>query len=216
MSEITFAKDNDWSARKVMEPAAEEEHPKRRERAAMYEFTPEYLYRRAFSEVTLLDLFGTFDFRAGRCYNFLTAGDIDGMSYLKAILRSQSLRHCIVSTWCMSAGDAFQLITWLEGGAISQLDLYVGEIFKGSYGAVWAQLHEYYASHPGCGRLVIFRNHSKIIAGIGDRFAFGLQTSANFDTNPRTEQASLSIDEGLYRFYKDYFDKIITFNKEDR
>lgn len=116
MSEIAFAKDNDWSVRKVAAPADEEERPKRRERAAMYEFTPEYLYRRAFSEVTLLDLFGTFDFKVGRCYNFLTAGDIDGMSYLKALLRLQSLRHCIVSTWCMSAGDAFQLITWIEGG----------------------------------------------------------------------------------------------------
>lgn len=104
----------------------------------------------------------------------------------------------------------------LRGGAIGRLDLYVGEIFKGSYGAVWAQLHEFYHSHPECGRLAIFRNHSKIIAGKGERFAFGLQTSANFDTNPRTEQACLSIDEGIYHFYKEYFDGIITFEKADR
>ena len=96
------------------------------------------------------------------------------------------------------------------------MDLYLGEIFKGSYGAVWDQLHEWYTNHPDRGRIAIFRNHSKIIAGVCDRFAFGLQTSANFDTNPRTEQASLSIDRGLYEFYKDYFDKIITFNREDR
>ena len=31
-----------------------------------------------------------------------------------------------------------------------------------------------------------------------------------------TKEASLSIDRGLYDFYKDYFDKIITFEKEDR
>lgn len=42
------------------------------------------------------------------------------------------------------------------------------------------------------------------------------KTKAMFPTNPRTEQASLSIDRGLYEFYKDYFDKIITFEKEDR
>jgi len=211
-----FSHENDWSARKVEHPKVENEQPKRRERAAMYEFTPEYLYRRAYSEVKLMDLFGSFDFKAGHCYNFLTAGDIDGMSYLKAVLRCQKLSHCILSTWCMSAGDAFQIITWLEERVIGRLDLYVGEIFKGSYGAVWNQLHEWYAANPDRGRIAIFRNRSKIITGVGDKFAFGLQTSANFDTNPRTEQASLAIDRGLYEFYKDYFDKIITFNKEDR
>lgn len=211
-----FCIDNDWSVRKVERTEVEDEQPKRRERAAMYEFTPEYLYRRAYSEVKLLDLFGTFDFKVGHCYNFLTAGDIDGLSYLKALLRSQRLTHCILSTWCMFSGDALQIITWLEDGSIGRMDLYVGEIFKGSYGAVWGQLHEWFAAHPDRGRIAIFRNHSKIIAGVGDRFAFGLQTSANIDTNLRTEQASLSIDRGLYEFYKDYFDKIITFNREDR
>lgn len=108
--------DNDWAAKKVAAAPVEDETPKRRERAAMYEFTPQYLYRRAFSEMKLLDLFGTFDFQPGKSYNFLTAGDIDGLSYLKAIIRQESLSHCIVSTWCMSAGDAFQLISWIEGG----------------------------------------------------------------------------------------------------
>lgn len=103
-----FSVDNDWSVRKIERTEVEDEQPKRRERAAMYEFTPEYLYRRAYSEVKLLDLFGTFDFKVGHCYNFLTAGDIDGMSYLKALLRSQRLSHCILLTWCMSAGDAFK------------------------------------------------------------------------------------------------------------
>lgn len=209
-------KDNDWSAKKVAAPPVEDETPKRRERPAMYEFSPQYLYRRAFSEMKLLDLFGQFDFRPGQCYNFLTAGDIDGLSYLKAIIRQQRLAHCIVSTWCMFSGDALQLLSWVEGGEIEKLDLYVGEIFKASYSAVWSQIHDFYKTHPDVGRLAIFRNHSKIIAGTGERFTFGLQTSANIDTNMRTEQACLSIDEGIYQFYKDYFDKIKSFEREDR
>lgn len=138
------------------------------------------------------------------------------MSYIKAILRSQRLDHCLLSTWCMFAGDALQLLTWLESGEIGRLDLYFGEIFKNSYSAIWHQLHDWYSDNPGRGRLVMFRNHSKIIAGVGDRFAFGLQTSANIESNPRMEQASLAIDRGLYEFYKDYFDRIVTFIKEDR
>lgn len=92
----------------------------------------------------------------------------------------------------------------------------MGEIFKASYSAVWSQIHDFYQTHPNVGRFAIFRNHSKIIAGTGERFTFGLQTSANIDTNMRTEQACLSIDEGIYQFYKDYFDKIKSFEREDR
>ena len=35
-------------------------------------------------------------------------------------------------------------------------------------------------------------------------------------TNPRTENACLQIGEGIYSFYKTYFDGIITFEKDDR
>ena len=204
-----------WENKVVASPVLEKPK-KKRERCAMYEFTPEYLYRRAFSEMKLLDLFGEFRFKDGQCYNFLTAGDIDELSYLKAILRTQRLDHCLMSTWCMAAGDALQCITWLQDGSITTLDLYVGEIFKGSYYAVWKQLHDFYSAHPDKGRICIFRNHSKIIAGTGSRFSFGLQSSANIDTNPRTENACLQIGEGIYSFYKTYFDGIITFEKDDR
>lgn len=34
------------------------------------------------------------------------------------------------------------------------------------------------------------------------------------NTNPRTEQACITIDRGLYEFYKEYFDGIISIVKE--
>ena len=205
----------EWD-RRIMVHRVEEPLRKKRERCAMYEFTPEYLYRRACSEMKLLDLFGEFKFKDGHSYNFLTAGDIDQLSYLKAILRAESLEHCLMSTWCMAAGDALQCITWLEEGSIKHLDLYVGEIFKGSYHAVWRQLHDFYCQNPDKGRICVFRNHSKIIAGMGQKFSFGLQSSANVDTNPRTENACLQIGGGIFNFYKEYFDGIISFEKDDR
>lgn len=35
-----------------------------------------------------------------------------------------------------------------------------------------------------------------------------LKSSANINTNPRTEQGVITIDRGLVDFYKNYFDKI--------
>ena len=112
--ESLFSQDPSWSRieRKPIAPEdpvdVEEKAP--RIRAACFEHTPRYLYRRAFSEVTLLDSFGELphQFKDGECYNFITGGDIDELTYLKVILRSQTLDHCLLSTWCMSAEDAFQ------------------------------------------------------------------------------------------------------------
>lgn len=54
---------------------------------------------------------------------------------------------------------------------------------------------------------------TKIMAGTGDKFAFVIESSANINTNPRTENTVVTIDEGLYRFHKDYFDGIVSIEK---
>lgn len=60
----------------------------------------------------------------------------------------------------------------------------------------------------GCGRVVSFKNHSKIFAGVGEKFAFVIESSANINTNPRTEQGVITISRDLFEFYKQYFDGI--------
>lgn len=224
MEESLFSRDLDWSKPQVAQPpkgsdddvAEDDAVKKQRIRPVMLELTPDYLYRRSWSESYLLDLLGEFEFREGHCYNFLTGGDIDELSYLKAVLRSQCLDHVLVSTWSMFSGDGVQILEWVKSGQIAKADIYVGEIFKASYSGEWKVLHEFFKANPGKGRICVFRNHAKIIAGRGPKFAFGLQSSANVGRNPRTENACLQIGEDIYNFYNDYFSKIITFEKEDR
>ncbi len=182
-------------------------------KAEKYELSTKYVYRRAFSETRLLDAFAApgFHFEEGVSYHLLTGGDIDVLSYLKAVIRQQRLEHCLISTWCMAADDVLQFREWIEQDHINRLDIYVGEIFTGSYKTEYSMLKRLYDDYPGLGRICVFRNHSKIMAGIGAKFAFGIQTSANINTNPRTEQACITIDRGLYDFYKNYFDGINSF-----
>lgn len=161
----------------------------------------------------LLDLCGEFKFTEGHSYNFITGGDIDSLSFLKCVLRQQNLEHCLAATWCLAGEDILQLEEWVKEGKIRHLDMYLGEIFPTSYIIEWAMLKDMYDRHPGLGRYAVFRNHAKIYAGIGERFAFGIQSSANINTNPRTEQACITIDRGLYDFYKEYFDGIRTIAK---
>jgi len=167
-------------------------------------------YRRAFSETQLLDIC-KLPFKDGDSHHFITGGDVDSLSYLKIILRQQDLDYCLFSTWCMAAEDVYQMQEWLEAGKIKRMDAYVGEIFPGSYQREYNLLKPTIEAHGG--RVAVFRNHSKVFAGYGDKFYFGIETSANINTNPRTENGCITIDRGLFEFYKSYFDGIISFDK---
>ena len=63
------------------------------------------------------------------------------------------------------------------------------------------------------GRLCIFRNHSKIMVLLGDRFDAVIESSANVNTNPRTEQTVITTDTELAHWYKEIFDGIISFDR---
>ena len=186
----------------------------RRRTAACLELSTRHIDRRAFSEVTLLDMLGSFDFIDGMSYHFITAGDVDSLSYLKAMLRAQDCEQVLLSTWCMAAEDIYELQQWVASGKIKKLDIYVGEIFPNSYKVEYQMLCDMYANDgelAGGGRMAVFRNHSKIFAGIGDKFDFGIETSANVNTNPRTENGCITISNDIYQFYKEYFDGIKSF-----
>ena len=194
------------------EPAKKEAPRKtHRRKTQCYELSTKYLYRRAFSETSLLDACEKFEFQEGYAYHFITGGDVDSLSYLKAILRQQPLSYCLFSTWCMAAEDILQFEAWLQAGRIGHLDAYLGEIFPNSYRVEYQLLKDVFARNTGGGRIAVFKNHSKIYAGVGPKFAFAVETSANINTNPRTENGCITIDQGIYEFYREYFDGIKSF-----
>ena len=206
--------DDNWDNEDIEKETIQENKPVQQSRRRHTECivrNDKTIYRRAFSETQLLDVLG-FDFKEGESYHCITAGDVDSLSYLKCVLRQQDLDYCLFSTWCMSADDIMQFEEWLESGKIKKLDAYLGEIFPNSYKMEWKKINQIFDKYK-CGRIAVFKNHSKIYAGIGDKFAFGIETSANINTNPRTENGCITIGNDIYNFYKDYFDGIISFTK---
>jgi len=109
----------------------------------------------------------------------------------------------------MASDDIMQIEEWIKNGKIKKLDAYLGEIFPSSYPFEWKKLNELFNKND-LGRIAVFRNHSKIYAGYGEKFYFGVQTSANINTNPRAENGCITIGKDIFEFYKNYFDKIIS------
>jgi hypothetical protein len=170
-----------------------------------------HIFRRAFSETKLLEILD-YDFDITATYHCISGGDIDSLSYLKHILRKQKLDYCLLSTWCMAEDDILQIREWIENDTIGRLDCYCGEIFPGSYSNQFEILKDVVRLCNG--RVCIFRNHSKIFAGTGDKFSFAIESSANINTNPRTENTTISFGDDIFQFYKDFYDETRSYNRE--
>ena len=196
---------------KTKEP--DDNKPKSRRRSTeCLELSNRYLYRRAYGETQLMDVVD-FDYKLGHSYHFITGGDVDSLTFFKTILRQQNVEYMLLSTWCMAAEDIRQITEWVDAGTIKHLDMYLGETFPTTYRIEYGMVKKLYFDHPELGRVAVFKNHSKIFAGYGNKFPFAIQSSANINTNPRTENACITIDDGLYKFYKEYFDGINTIVK---
>lgn len=190
---------------KTKKPKEKKDPGERMRAKSMTTVSDRHLYRRAYSESQLLDILGI-DFKDGECYHCITGGNVDALSYLKVILRQQDLEYCLFSTWCMAADDVLDIETWLNEGKIKKIDAYVGEIFPNSYPLEYARLIEIVPKFGG--RVAVFRNHSKIFAGYGKKFYFGVETSANINTNPRVENGCMTIGKGIFDFYFEYYSGI--------
>ena len=167
-------------------------------------------FRRFTSERNLQDAID-WDFEPGNAYHVVSGGDIDSMTFLAHILRQQPLTYLLMSTWCMALQDIEELDRYFERGRIFRMDSYVGEIFKGSYFNEYSRLCDLHNRRGG--RVAIFRNHSKVFCGFGSKFDFAIESSANVNTNPRTENTVITVNSGLARFYKDFFDGIISYDR---
>lgn len=168
------------------------------------------LFRRFTSERALEECCD-WELSEGHAYHVISAGDIDSLTFLKLVVRQTKVRRLYVSTWCMSLADIEEIERLVELGRIGNVEWYVGEIFPGSYVSEYEAVKAFVRKHGG--RVCVYRNHSKVYAFEGDRLSGAIESSANINTNPRAEQTVITIDEGLYRFYADYFDGIKSFDR---
>lgn len=171
-----------------------------------------FAYRRAFSHMELLESVGKdFTFQNGWCYNFITRGDVDMLSYLTLILREQDIEHLILSSWRAERKDMEMILHWKEKGRIGKIEIYLGRLYAHSHDDRYniRQWRELCAPFPDV-TIKVFRNHTKIAAGKGAKFNFVVQSSANMNTNVNAENACIIIDDEAFEFYRQFFSEVKT------
>lgn len=167
--------------------------------------------RRAKSEAHLFDIMPA-PLDTGAAFHVISGGDVDSLSFLARVLDEAPMDYTLMSTWCMALPDVEQVAKWLESGRIGRFDAYAGEIFPNQYPDVHRRLCDVLRAHGG--RVAIFRNHAKVYAGTGQAFDFAISSSANVNTNPRTENTVLTFGREIFDFYKTFFDGIHSFNRD--
>lgn len=181
--------------------------------ARVVKINNQHLFHRLNSERMLEDIL-PLNVEVGASYHVISGGDIDSFSFLMWILRMQKVHRLLCSTWCMAKLDIEEFHRQFVLGRIGELNFYVGEIFPGSYPEEYAEICE--VCRDSGGRVAVFRNHSKVMAGYGEKFAFAIESSANINTNPRTEQTVVTFCKELADFYFEFYGGITSFDKEWR
>ena len=170
----------------------------------------EHAMRRVLSELALEKEL-TWHFEQGVSYHCFSWGDVDSLTYFRLIVKQQHVHYALISTWCMASEDISEIRQWLKNGYIDRVDFYIGEIFKASYYKQYTELQELCKELGG--RVCMFRNHSKIMVILGERFDAVIESSANVNTNPRSENTTITVSRELALWYKKIFDDIKSFER---
>lgn len=166
--------------------------------------------RRVLSELALEKQL-PWHFEQGVSYHCISFGDVDSLTYMRVIVKQQRIKYALLSSWCMASEDIAEIRSWIEQGYIGRCDFYIGEIFKASYYKQYEELTALCKELGG--RVCMARNHSKIMVLFGEKFNAVIESSANVNTNPRIENTVITIDSELALWYKNFFDGLVSFER---
>ena len=151
-------------------------------------------------------------FEEGVSYHCFSWGDVDSLTYFRCIVKQQHIKYALISTWCMASEDISEIRQWIENGYVDRVDFYIGEIFKASYYKQYTELQALCKELGG--RVCMFRNHSKIMVILGEKFDAAIESSANVNTNPRSENTTITVSRELAVWYKEIFDAVKSFERD--
>lgn len=156
----------------------------------------------------------TWPFQEGDCYHCHTIALVDSLNWLRLLMERQTARYIAVSIYRLyqnAVGEMFQ--AW-EQGRVQRIDFYLSDYMASVRPDVISMIKEFL---PSCGgRLVISKNHSKILIMEGNDFDVLVESSVNMNEVivPHTEQACVTVSRPLVAEYIRLLGEIIPQNKD--
>jgi len=195
------------SAEEEKSPIAKE-HRERRRKFDLLEIPDKILFRKAYGVMQFLEKMKFTPPQKGHSIHVITGGNVDMICYLQYILlHYEHLEHVMISTWCLGGSELLMMEDWHKQGKVKVYDMLCGEHCRNQYKVEWAKLMR--MQEAGIvDRCVCSTNHSKIILIDTGTDKIVIETSSNFNMNPRIEQGCITVNDELYDFFFSYFDVI--------
>lgn len=173
-----------------------------------------HFWKKAKDPIVLADSVKGWDFKEGDCYHCMTIGMVDSLTWLRIMLQLQTAKYIAISTYALFEGAVCEMFQAWERGRFQRIDFYLGDNVRDRHPETYRRIKELL---PSCGgRLVVFQNHTKVIAIEGDRFDVLIESSANMNENliPHFEQTCVTVSRDLVRHTIDTLGEVQPINKE--
>ena len=147
----------------------------------------------------------------GVSQHIITHGKFDFYDALPRVLELGGMHNATVTaaTWCCNRRCALDLIDRIESGQIGSMKLIVGLYLKRREQAVFSTLATGLTKHGQ--KLLATECHAKIFTIQHENNFITIEGSANWTSNPRIEQFTITNDRGLHDFHgqwiKNSFDR---------
>lgn len=158
-----------------------------------------HYFRKASTPEKLQEEIKTWPFRDGDCYHVETIANVDSYTWIKIMAGLQKTKYMAISTWVLF-GEAVQWLMDAQSvGRIGRIDFFIGDNIQVRQPDAYKVMKRLL---PNCGgRLVIFKNHSKVIAIEGEKFDCVIESSANINATliPHFENTCVTVGRELLR-----------------
>jgi len=144
----------------------------------------------------------------GEDFHIIGGGNIDAFHIIPCtLIYSKVINRLYISTWSMTRENMQELLKLFDEGKIKELNIVISIFFQGRYKAECHFLKTEMAKRNQ--RIVICKNHAKVICMDTPGAMLVSQGSANFTGNPRIEQAVFSNSHELFHHHANWMDLVL-------
>ena len=107
----------------------------------------------------------------------------------------------------MSRINVQDMLEQYDSGRIAKISLLTGTYFKRRESSVYATVLQGLIERGQ--RFICFENHAKVLLMATPPHYLIIEGSANFTSNPRLEQYTITNDEATYRFHQSWMEEML-------
>jgi hypothetical protein len=147
---------------------------------------------------------------ANEIFHIVANGKFDHFTFVPRIAE---LMGCVDvfygSTWTMNRENAIELLGLYDNGTFKSVALLTGLYFKRRETSVYATILEGLQKRNQ--RFIAFENHAKVslFADEAAQVYIVVEGSANYTSNPRLENFTVTNDKGVYDLHKGWMEEVL-------